>query len=54
MIGRDNSIKLPQPEDYADGKELVVYDSKSPEVTEIIEGLVRLVRDNDKFIIDMR
>ena len=41
-------------EDYSDGQELKVHNSKSAEVVEIVEGLVNLIRENDKFIVDLR
>ena len=53
-IGRDDQLRLPQLEDYSEGQELKVHNNKSAEVVEIVEGLVNLIRENDKFIVDLR
>ncbi len=54
LIGRDDKIRLPNLEDYSDGKDVVVHDDNSPEVLEIVNGLIDLIKQNKKFIVDLR
>ena len=54
LMGRDDSIRLPTLDDYADGREVKVHTEKSKEVVEVMDGLVNLIRQNVKYIVDLR
>ena len=46
-MGRDDSIRLPTLDDYADGREVKVHTEKSKEVVEVMDGLVNLIRQTN-------